>query len=48
MTARIGRSTSLADYGLLADLAYASLARLQACDTYDVRFVIRLKHNWKP
>jgi len=36
------------DYGLLADLAYASLARLQACDTYDVRFVIRLKHNWKP
>jgi putative transposase len=35
-------------YGLLADLAYASLARLQACDTYDVRFVIRLKDNWKP
>src|SRR5687768_5236735 len=31
-----------------ADLAYASLARLQACDTYDVRFVIRLKDNWKP
>jgi putative transposase len=35
-------------YGLLADLAYASLARLQACETYDVRFVIRLKANWKP
>ncbi len=35
-------------YGLLADLAYASLARLRACDTYDVRFVIRLKDNWKP
>jgi DDE family transposase len=35
-------------YGLLADLAYASLARLQACETYDVRFVIRLKDNWKP
>jgi hypothetical protein len=35
-------------YGLLADLAYASLARLRACDVYDVRFVIRLKQNWKP
>ena len=35
-------------YGLLADLAYASLARLRACHTYDVRFVIRLKDNWKP
>ena len=35
-------------YGLLADLAYASLARLQACDTYGVRYVIRLKDNWKP
>jgi DDE family transposase len=35
-------------YGLLADLAYASLARLRACNTYDVRFVIRLKDNWKP
>ena len=35
-------------YGLLADLAYASLARLRACETHDVRFVIRLKENWKP
>jgi putative transposase len=35
-------------YGRLADLAYASLARLQACETYDVRFVIRLKDHWKP
>jgi putative transposase len=35
-------------YGLLADLAYASVARLRACDAYDVRFVIRLKENWKP
>jgi hypothetical protein len=35
-------------YGLLADLAYASLARLQACETDSVRFVIRLKDNWKP
>jgi hypothetical protein len=35
-------------YGLFADLAYASLARLRACTTDDVRFVIRLKDNWKP
>jgi hypothetical protein len=33
---------------LLADLAYASLAWLRACETYDVRFVVRLKDNWKP
>jgi hypothetical protein len=35
-------------YGRLADLAYASLARLRACNTFDVRCVIRLKANWKP
>jgi len=35
-------------YGLLADLAYASLDRLRACEAHDVRFVIRLKENWKP
>jgi hypothetical protein len=35
-------------YGLLADLAYASLARLRACDAHAVQFVIRLKDNWKP
>jgi hypothetical protein len=35
-------------YGLLADLAYASLDRLQACDTHGVHYVIRLKDNWKP
>jgi hypothetical protein len=35
-------------YGLLADLAYASLARLRACETHDVRFVIRLQENWQP
>jgi hypothetical protein len=35
-------------YGLLADPGYASLARLRACIEYDVRFVIRLKENWKP
>lgn len=34
-------------YGLLADLGYASLARLRACVEHDVRFVIRLKENWK-
>jgi putative transposase len=35
-------------YGLLADLAYASLARLRACEAHGVRLVIRLKANWKP
>jgi putative transposase len=35
-------------YGLLADLAYASLDRLRACDTHGVRFVIRLQEHWKP
>jgi hypothetical protein len=34
--------------GLLADLGYASLARLRACEAHDVRFVLRLKDNWKP
>jgi hypothetical protein len=34
--------------GLLADLAYASLARLRACNDHGGRFVIRLKDNWKP
>ena len=34
--------------GLLADLGYASLDRLAACERHDVRFVIRLKNNWKP
>lgn len=35
-------------YGLLADLGYASLDRLRACIEHDVKFVIRLKENWKP
>src|SRR5882724_11916757 len=35
-------------YGLLADLAYASLERLRACEAHGVRFVLRLKENWKP
>jgi len=34
--------------GLLVDLAYASVARLRACNTHGGRFVIRLKDNWKP
>jgi hypothetical protein len=35
-------------YGLRADLAYASLDRLQACDTHGVSYVIRRQDNWKP
>jgi putative transposase len=34
--------------GLLADLGYASFKLIRDCDRYDVRFVIRLKENWKP
>jgi putative transposase len=34
--------------GLLVDLAYASLARLRACNAHGVRVIIRLKENWKP
>jgi putative transposase len=34
--------------GLLADLAYASLARLRACDAHHVCFVMQLKEHWKP
>lgn len=34
--------------GFLADLAYASLARLRACNTHGGRLVMRLKDNWKP
>lgn len=34
--------------GRLADLAYASLARLRACTTDDVRLVIRLNDHGKP
>jgi putative transposase len=33
---------------LLADLAYASLDRLRACEAHGVRFVLRLKDHWKP
>jgi len=34
--------------GLLMDLGYASIDRLAECEKYDVRYVIRLKENWKP
>jgi hypothetical protein len=34
--------------GLRADLAYARLARLRACNDSGVRFIIRLKDNGKP
>jgi hypothetical protein len=34
--------------GLLVDLAYASLARLRACNAHGVRVIIRLKEHWKP
>jgi len=34
--------------GLLVDLGYARLERLAECDTHDVKYVVRLKQNWKP
>jgi putative transposase len=34
--------------GFLGDLGYASLARLAACETHGVTYVIRLKENWAP
>ncbi len=34
--------------GLLMDLGYASIERLAECERYDVRFVMRLKENWRP
>jgi len=35
-------------HGLIADLGYASIGRLKACETHEVKFIIRLKENWKP
>jgi putative transposase len=35
-------------HGLLADLGYASLARLRDCERHGVKYVIRLKEGWKP
>lgn len=34
--------------GLLADLGYASIARLRQCQQFGVKVVIRLKEGWKP
>ncbi|MFT5449549.1 MAG: hypothetical protein ACI9DC_004746, partial [Gammaproteobacteria bacterium] len=34
--------------GLLADLGYASLELLSQCERHDVKYVLRLKENWKP
>lgn len=34
--------------GLLTDLGYVSIARIQDCETYKVIFVHRLKDSWKP
>ena len=34
--------------GLLVDLGYASHQLLRDCEEHDVRFVLRLKENWKP
>lgn len=34
--------------GLLADLGYASLSLLRDAERFGVRYVIRLKDNWKP
>lgn len=35
-------------YGVLCDLAYASIARLRACEAHGVSIVVRLKDNWRP
>lgn len=34
--------------GLLVDLGYASLDFIGSCKQHDVRYVMRLKDNWKP
>jgi hypothetical protein len=39
---------SWSDRGLLADLGYASLDMLRACERHDVKYVLRLKENWTP
>ena len=45
---RLDIDASWSGYGLLADKAYASIARLEACNRHGVAFVIRLKEGWKP
>lgn len=39
---------ALSGYGIVFDLAYVSLERLGACATHNVKYVCRLKDNWKP
>ena len=39
---------SLRGKGILLDLGYASLNLLESCEKHDVKYVIRLKENWKP
>ena len=34
--------------GLLCDLGYASFERLAECETHGVKYIMRLKDNWKP
>jgi hypothetical protein len=34
--------------GLLVDLGYVSLKFIRDCERHDVKYVIRLKENWKP
>lgn len=34
--------------GLLCDLGYASFARLLECEAHGVKYVMRLKDNWRP
>jgi hypothetical protein len=34
--------------GILCDLGYVSFGLLHACEQFDMRYVIRLKDNWKP
>ncbi|MBM4320399.1 MAG: IS4 family transposase [Deltaproteobacteria bacterium] len=39
---------SWAGLGLLVDLGYASIQLLRDCEEHGVKYVIRLKENWKP
>ena len=34
--------------GLLIDLGYARIDRLAECEAHDVKYVVRLKENWRP
>jgi len=39
---------SFAGKGILVDLGYASRRLIRSCDRHDVKYVIRLKDNWRP